>query len=377
LPRRERAARSARKNALYAIGGEVIRDDDGFLKRCVSSCRNDLSTSKNPLVTCENVEHILPGGVCRSRDATTVAVMRLGGNGLLGAGEEATIERQIARAEQAAHCIAEIIAAGFRVVIIHGNGPQVGNLLLQMESAAERIPPSPLDVAVASTQGTMGYLLERALRNELLKRSVPSEVTTLLTLVEVDPQDPAFEHAEKPVGPVLSPERARYMRVVEHASIVEERGRGFRKAVPSPMPKSLVEAGILRTLVQAGIIVMAGGGGGIPVVRSSDGTLSGIEAVIDKDRTAVLLARAVHATHLVILTEVEYVQERFGQPNATSIAEASAARMSELLAQGEFPPGNMGPKIEAALDFLAAGGQEVIITSLEALPRKTGTHIHP
>lgn len=306
-----------------------------------------------------------------------VAVVALGGNALLRAGEAATIERQIARAEQAAHCIAEVIADGFRVVIIHGNGPQVGNLLIQMESASERIPPSPLDVAVASTQGTMGYLLEQALRNELLKRNVSSEVTTLLTLVEVDPTDPAFDHAEKPIGPVLSAERARHMRVVEHAAIVEERGRGFRKAVPSPMPVSLVESGILRTLVNAGIIVMAGGGGGIPVVRHADGTLRGIEAVIDKDRTAVLLARAVHASHLFILTEVEYVQERYGRPDAVRIEHAHASRMAELLVQGEFPPGNMGPKIEAALEFLTSGGQEVIITSLEALPRKTGTHIHP
>ncbi len=206
------------------------------------------------------------------------------------------------RAEQAAHCIAETIAAGFRVVIIHGNGPQVGNLLLQMESAAERIPPSPLDVAVAATQGTMGY---------------------------------------------------------------------------SPLPIKLIEAGILHTLVEAGIIVMAGGGGGIPVVREPNGMLRGIEAVIDKDRTAVLLTRAVCATHLIILTEAEYVHERFGHPDAKPIVEANASRMAELLAQGEFPSGNMGPKIEAALDFLASGGQEVIITSLEALPRATGTRIHP
>ncbi|MBK9260750.1 MAG: carbamate kinase [Polyangiaceae bacterium] len=306
-----------------------------------------------------------------------VAVVALGGNALLRAGEVATSEVQTARAEQAAHCIAELITTGFRVVIIHGNGPQVGNLLLQMESAAARVPPSPLDVAVAATQGTMGYLLERALRNELSRRAVSAEVTTLLTLVEVDPADPAFVHPEKPVGPVLSPERARHMRVVEHASIVEERGRGFRKTVPSPLPISLVEAGILRTLVDAGIIVMAGGGGGIPVVREQNGVLRGIEAVIDKDRTAVLLARAVRATHLVILTEVEYVEEHFGQVNATPILKANASRMRELLERGEFPPGNMGPKIEAALDFLKTGGEEVIITSLEALPRQVGTHILP
>lgn len=306
-----------------------------------------------------------------------VAIVALGGNALLRAGEVATSEVQTARAEQAAHCIAELMTTGFRVVIIHGNGPQVGNLLLQMESAAARVPPSPLDVAVAATQGTMGYLLERALRNELSKRAVSAEVTTLLTLVEVDPTDPAFVHPEKPVGPVLSPERARHMRVVEHASIVEERGRGFRKTVPSPLPISLVEAGILRTLVDAGIIVIAGGGGGIPVVREQNGVLRGIEAVIDKDRTAVLLARAVRATHLVILTEVEYVEEHFGQANATPILKTNASRMHELLERGEFPPGNMGPKIEAALDFLKTGGEEVIITSLESLPRQVGTHILP
>lgn len=306
-----------------------------------------------------------------------VAVVALGGNALLRAGETATAERQRARAEQAAHCIAEIIAAGFRVVVIHGNGPQVGNLLLQMESCAERIPPSPLDVAVAETQGMMGYSLELALRNELTRRSISAEVTTLMTLVEVDPSDPAFEHAEKPIGPVLSPERAEHIRIFEHASVVEERGRGFRKVVPSPRPISLIEAGILRQLVHAGAIVMAGGGGGIPVIRTPQGQLQGVEAVIDKDRTAVLLARAVRASHLFILTEVEYVQEKFGLPDATNIEYATAARVSELMELGEFPPGNMGPKIEAALDFLASGGQEVVITSLDALPRKTGTHIHP
>ncbi len=306
-----------------------------------------------------------------------VAVVALGGNALLRAGESATTERQLARAEQAAHCIAEIIAAGFRVIIIHGNGPQVGNLLLQMESCADRIPPSPLDFAVAATQGMMGYSLEQALRNELSRRAIAAEVSTLVTLVAVDPADPAFEHAEKPIGPVLSPERAEHIRIFEHASVVEERGRGFRKVVASPRPISLIEAGILRKLVHAGVIVLAGGGGGIPVVRTSDGNLKGVEAVIDKDRTAVLLARAVRATHLFILTEVEYVQERFGRPDATNLVHTTAARISELMEQGEFPPGNMGPKIEAALEFLAAGGQEVVITSLEALPRKTGTHIHP
>jgi len=305
-----------------------------------------------------------------------VAIVALGGNALLRAGESATPEIQITRAARAAHCIAETIAAGFRVVIIHGNGPQVGNILLQMEMAAARVPPSPLDVAVAATQGTMGYLLECALRNELLSRGIQGEVTSLLTLVEVDPADPAFQHPEKPVGPVLTPERARHLRVVEHASVVEERGRGFRKTVPSPEPLSLVEAGILRTLVDAGVIVLCGGGGGIPVARAEDGALRGIEAVIDKDRTSVLLARAAAATHLVILTEVDHVFERFGQPDATPIHEADAARMADLLARGEFPPGNMGPKIEAALAFLGAGGEEVLITSLEALPSGAGTRIH-
>lgn len=310
-----------------------------------------------------------------------VAVIALGGNALLRAGESATELVQEKRATQAAHCIAETIAAGFRVVVIHGNGPQVGNLLLQMESARERIPPSPLDVAVASTQGTMGYLLERALRNELGHRGLSAEVTTLLTLVTVRPDDPAFLHPEKPVGPVLSPERARYLRVVEHAAVVEEKGRGYRKTVPSPEPLSLVEAGILRTLVEAGYIVMAGGGGGIPVVREASGELRGIEAVIDKDRTAVLLARAVSATHLMILTEVERVYEAFGTPNQKPIPTANAQFMAEHLHRGEFPPGNMGPKIEAALTFLSEGGEEVLITSLEALPRamarETGTWIVP
>ena len=310
-----------------------------------------------------------------------VAVVALGGNALLRAGESATASGQAARAKQAAHCIAETIAAGFRVIVIHGNGPQVGNLLLQMESAADRIPPSPLDEAVAATQGTMGYLLERALRNELLSRGLNAEVTTLLTLVEVRPDDPAFSHPEKPVGPVLSAERAQHLRVIEHASVVEERGRGFRKTVPSPAPLALVEAGILRTLVEANYIVLAGGGGGIPVVREASGALAGIEAVIDKDRTAVLLARAVKATHLIILTEVELVYEAFGTAAQKPISSANAAVMAEHLKRGEFPPGNMGPKIEAALTFLAEGGEEVLITSLEALPQamagQTGTRIKP
>ena len=204
-------------------------------------------------------------------------------------------------------------------------------------------------------------------------------MTTLLTLALVRADNPAFEHPEKPVGPVLSAERARYLRVVEHAAVVEERGRGFRKTVPSPEPLALVEAGILRTLVDAGYVVMAGGGGGIPVVRGPSGALSGVEAVIDKDRTAVLLARAVRATHLVILTEVEFVYEAFGTASQRPIAAATAAFVAELAGRGEFPPGSMGPKIEAALAFLEGGGEEVLITSLEALPRamagETGTRI--
>ena len=307
------------------------------------------------------------------------AVVALGGNALLPPGERGTQKEQTRRARAAARRIAEVAGRGFRVVVVHGNGPQVGNLLIQMEEGASHVPPYSLDLCVAATQGTIGFLLEEGLRNELLARRIRRPVATILTLAVVDARDPAFRHPEKPVGPLLTAQRVRYLRMVEHAAVVEEAGRGHRKVVPSPEPRGIIPAEVLRALVHSGAVVIAGGGGGIPVVRDPGGTLRGVEAVVDKDRTAALVAEAVEATHLFILTEVPCVYERFGTSRQRPLRRVRAAEMEARLAAGEFPAGSMGPKIESALDFLARGGREVVITSIAALPRAlsgaTGTRI--
>ncbi len=301
-------------------------------------------------------------------------VVAIGGNAITQSGQRGTAQEQV---ENIGHCcglIADMAAAGYRLVITHGNGPQVGNLLLQNEAGRELVPENPLDMCVAQTQGSLGYLIVQSLKNSMERRGIQREVAALVTQVVVDSADPAFCHPTKPVGPFFSREEAER----QDYPVVEDSGRGYRRVVASPEPKSLVESRVLRQLVQEGVVVIAAGGGGIPVVETGDG-LHGAEAVVDKDFASALVAEAVGADCLLLLTGVPQVAVDFGTPQQRSLDCMTLAEAQGYLEEGQFPPGSMGPKIEAAMRFVRAGGGEAIVTSLEcagaAIQGKTGTRI--
>lgn len=307
-------------------------------------------------------------------------VVAVGGNSLIRAGQRGTIEEQRANALTTARAIVSLIHSGRPVVVTHGNGPQVGAQLLRSELAAEQVMPEPLDVCGADTQGAIGYLLEQALRHALAEIGLVNPVTTVITQVVVAADDPAFQHPTKPIGPFYSEAEAR-RRAREYGwTVVEDAARGWRRVAPSPEPRSIVEIDAIRSLIHAGHIVIAAGGGGIPVVRV-DGDVIGVEAVIDKDLAAALLARLIHARVLIISTDVDYVYLDYHRIGARPIQIIRAGELRQYAAEGLFPPGNMGPKIEAALRFLANGGGEVVITAPEllhaAVEGRVGTHILP
>ncbi len=309
-----------------------------------------------------------------------LAVVAFGGNALLEPQDHGTVDEQRRRAEQAAGWLAELARRDHDLVIVHGNGPQVGQVLIQMEEAATKIPPGTLDVAVAETEGSMGFLLETALRNRFAREGVRREVVTMMSLVVVDRDDPGFQSPTKPVGPFFPRFRAEMLERDHGWRMTEDAGRGWRKVVASPRPLEVLGAPALRDLLARGHVVIAGGGGGVPVVRE-DGTVRGVEAVVDKDHTAALLARQLQADLLVILTGVEQVAKNFGKKNQQPLPELGTREARRLLAQGQFPPGSMGPKIEASVDFVEASGHSAVITDIahlaEALERRTGTWIHP
>ena len=281
-------------------------------------------------------------------------VIALGGNALLRRGEEDTPANLTRAARLAAERIADIAASGWEVIVTHGNGPQVGRILLQQEAAADLVHPMPLDVCGAQSQGQIGYVLQAAIGDVFYERSLERPVVALLTMTRVRRDDPAFAEPSKPVGP--------FYEEAEAASIARDRGwilrpdarGGYRRVVPSPRPYSIVEGPIIASLVGAGVIVIAAGGGGIPVVEEGP-RLVGVEGVVDKDLTAAVLARDVDAATLLILTDVERVEVGFGTPEAR-----------ELLAAGEFGAGSMGPKVEAAVEFVERGGPRAVIGSLDA-----------
>jgi len=308
-----------------------------------------------------------------------LAIVAFGGNALLPPEDQGRIDEQLERARQAAHWLADLISAdgGHDIVLVHGNGPQVGQIMMQMEEAANKVPPATLDVAVAQTQGGMGYLLELALRNRFPEK----QVAIVLGMVVVDGEDPGFENPTKPVGPFFSAYRAEQLQRHHGWQMIEDSGRGWRKVVPSPRPLEVIGLSTVRELLDRGRLVIGGGGGGIPVVRREDGELVGVEAVIDKDHTAALIGRQLGADLLIILTGVPHVMKNFGQPDAEALATMDTALATELLAAGEFPPGSMGPKIQAAVDFVNATGCEVLITDVDhlgkAIAGQAGTRIGP
>jgi len=263
------------------------------------------------------------------------------------------------------------------MVLVHGNGPQVGMILLRIEATKERIPPETLDIMVAETQGSIGYLLSRSLRSEIPER----EVAALLTEVLVDPDDPGFASPSKPVGPFYDREAADELIRSQGWRMAESPGRGWRRVVPSPRPQEIVELHTIKDAVSHGHLIIAGGGGGVPVVKDEKGILRGIEAVIDKDLTACKLAVAIEAERFVILTDVPHVSTGFATESERRIERMNASVARRLLAEGEFPPGSMGPKVEAAAIFAEATGRSALITNVEqlesALKDEAGTWIDP
>jgi carbamate kinase len=275
--------------------------------------------------------------------------------------------------------IAELIREGARVVLSHGNGPIVGNILIRNEAAREQIPPMPLDVCGADSQGGIGYMMQQALQNELFRLGVERTVVTIVSQVVVDERDAAFRRPTKPIGPFYNEERARLLAKEKGWTVVEDAGRGYRRVVPSPRPLEVVEIAAIRKLVAEGNVVIAAGGGGIPVSRQWDGTLHGVEAVIDKDLASSLLGRLLGCDTLCIITGVDRVALHFGTPEQKDLECATAEELSRYAAAGHFPSGSMGPKIQAAIEFVRGGGREVVITSpariREALEGKTGTRV--
>jgi carbamate kinase len=309
------------------------------------------------------------------------ALIAIGGNSLIRAGERGTIEEQLANAHATARRIVRMVADGWRVVITHGNGPQVGAALLRSERAAGEVYTHPLDMCVATTQSEIGYLLQRAMEYELRQIGLTTPVMTVLTQVRVDDADPAFTHPTKPIGPFYSRRDAEEKRRALGWNIVEDSSRGWRRVVPSPEPVEVFEEHIIRTILEIGMIVIALGGGGIPVVEKDHFLVEGREAVIDKDRASALLAARLGVDLFLISTDARQVYLDYKKPAQRGIDRATADEMQAWLDAGQFPPGSMGPKVESAIRFLRQGGREVIITSYEyledALAGTAGTRIVP
>jgi carbamate kinase len=297
-----------------------------------------------------------------------LALVAFGGNALLRPEDDGSGEEERRRAAEAAEWLGFLIERGYDLVVVHGNGPQVGNVLIQMEEAAARVPPRTLDVAVAQTEGAVGYLLELALRERLRALGIDRDVASLLSLVVVDGGDPAFAAPSKPVGPFFTRFRAETLRREHGWNLIEDAGRGWRKVVPSPRPLEIVGLSAVRDLLARRRAVIAGGGGGIPVVRGADGALRGVEAVIDKDRTAALLARELVADILIVLTGVAQVQRNHGKRHPQPLPLLSLRQARRLSTQGQFPAGSMGPKMEAAMEFVGSTGRPALITRVESLP---------
>jgi carbamate kinase len=307
-------------------------------------------------------------------------LLAVGGNSLIRAGEKGNIAEQLANARHTAAQIVRLCGSGYRIVLTHGNGPQVGAALLRSERGASEVPGQPLDVCDACTQGEIGYLLEQSLESELRRQGLHIPVATILTQCVVSPQDPAMETPTKPVGPFYSQPEAESRQRQFGWKIVEDASRGYRRVVPSPEPIEIVEVEVIRDLVEKGVLVIACGGGGIPVVWR-DGSLHGVEAVIDKDRASALLAAQLGVDMFVISTDTDFVYLNFKKPSQSKLQQVGADELQRYLEQGHFPAGNMGPKVESVLRFLRAGGKEAIITSCEhlreAVGGPAGTHIYP
>ena len=308
-----------------------------------------------------------------------VAVIAFGGNALLRPTDHGTQEEQFTLAWKASRWLYEILRRGYELAIVHGNGPQVGNIMIQVEEAVTKIPPQSLDICVAQTQGSMGFMLANQLRNRFNEEQLEKDIAAVLTEVVVDRDDPAFDNPTKPVGPFFTSYRANLLMQEQGWQMVEEIGRGWRKVVASPMPRRILGSRMLRGMITDGVVVIAGGGGGIPVYQDVGGYFRGVEAVIDKDYVAAILAQDLEADLFIVLTQVAMVAENFGRANQRWLRRLPVAKAREMLEANQFPPGSMGPKIQASIQFVEATGKEVLITDEEslkrALARQAGTFL--
>ncbi|MCU0799927.1 MAG: carbamate kinase [Candidatus Thermoplasmatota archaeon] len=306
-------------------------------------------------------------------------VVALGGNAITRPGVPDTIANQFRHTRESLPPIIKMAEEGYRMVVTHGNGPQVGNALLRVENSLKAAPDLPLGVLVADTEGGIGYMIEQSLQNGLMIKGVKRDIATMVTQVVVDRDDPSVEDPNKFVGQFYGRDEALKLSNERGWVVKEDKGRGWRRVVPSPMPRRIINSRIIRELVSSGVIVIAAGGGGIPVFYEDDGRLEGMDAVIDKDRASAVLGIDIGAHTLLIMTEADGVYVNFRKKDQMRLARLTVEEAKELQAKGEFPPGSMGPKIEAAIAFLEGGGKKVIISSIKdgylALEGQAGTTI--
>mgnify|MGYP006271665741 CR=1 FL=1 len=310
----------------------------------------------------------------------TLAVIALGGNAIIPHGDGGSFASQFANTEESMGPVADLLKAGYNLILTHGNGPQVGALMLQSEMAKEKVPEIPLNVADAMTCGSMGYMLEQALTNAMAERAVSRQAVTIPAQIVVDPDDPAMTAPSKPIGPFYPKEEAESLASEKGWVVKEDANRGYRRYVPSPYPVEVVEKAVVLHLVENGYVVITGGGGGIPVTRRRDGSLAGVDAVIDKDLASMKIGLEVGARLLIIITGVPKVTINFGTPEETALDRITLNEARRYAKEGQFPPGSMGPKIRAAIEFVEANpGNRVVITDVqnvkEAVEGTQGTWI--
>ncbi|MFW6276739.1 MAG: carbamate kinase [Bacteroidota bacterium] len=309
------------------------------------------------------------------------ALIAVGGNSLIRAGERGTIDEQLANAYATAKSIVGLIQRGWDVVVTHGNGPQAGAALLRSERAAGEVYTHTLDMCVATTQSEIGYIMQRSMEKALREAGIDKMVTTIPTMVAVDENDPAFKNPSKPIGPFYSKEVAEEKRDRLGWDIVEDASRGYRRVVASPEPKEILQLEIIKKVTDLGIVCIALGGGGIPVIQLGNGDIEGSEAVIDKDRSSALLAKGLDTDLFIISTDADQAYINFKKPGQKGIREATVSEMKKYYDEGHFAPGSMGPKVESVIRFVENSGTKAIITSFEllddALDGKAGTHVLP
>lgn len=305
-------------------------------------------------------------------------LVALGGNAILRPKQEATFENQMNNIIISCRFLAKLVKEGYRLVVTYGNGPQVGNILRQNEESAQIVPALPLDACSAESQGLIAYMMQQALLNELILLGIEKSVVSVVTRVEVSLNDPAFMNPEKPIGQFYTREIAQRLASEKNWTVKEDSNRGWRRVVPSPVPLHIVEGESITQLINSGHIVISCGGGGIPVIRRSDGTYRGVEAVIDKDRSSGKLAEQIGADIFVILTDTDYVYINYGKANQMALGKITAKELDQYIIQGHFSSGSMGPKVEAASYFARTGGSSIICALDQAdlaLEMKSGTHI--